>query len=229
MRDAGDYFVVEIKDGRYVRGYKQRTYRKKVTTVMALQLLAACPKLYERVCKGVATMSAPSRLYLTARRAVTRAANALLPQWILRSTRHKIEDFLASGDRIMLVDKLITKEKHADVVYLFERVLEKGRHLELLYLKGIVLNSKIFELLLQVLLQPNVWLVNMGELSLTDSQFQQLLTVLQESKVTHLNVGRRYPKEEFGIYTCSCVADGRKHPGRYVRPQDTFACFTPND
>ena len=36
---------------------------------------------------------------------MTRAANALLPQWILRSTRHKIEDFLASGDRIMLVDK----------------------------------------------------------------------------------------------------------------------------
>ena len=53
MKDAGDYFVVEIKDGRYVRGYKQRTYRKKVTTVMALQLLAACPKLYVRVCKGV--------------------------------------------------------------------------------------------------------------------------------------------------------------------------------
>ena len=44
MRDAGDYFVVEIKDGRYVRGYKQRTYRKKVTTVMAHQLLAACPR-----------------------------------------------------------------------------------------------------------------------------------------------------------------------------------------
>ena len=97
MRDVGDYFVVEIKDGRYARGYKQRTYRKKVTTVMALQLLAACPKLYERVCKGVATMSAPSRLYLTARRAMTRAANALLPQWILPSTRRKIEDFLASG------------------------------------------------------------------------------------------------------------------------------------
>ena len=42
MRDAGDYFVVEIKDERYVRGYKQRTYRKKVTTVMA----GRCPKLY---------------------------------------------------------------------------------------------------------------------------------------------------------------------------------------
>ena len=38
MRDVGDYFVVEIKDGRYVRGYKQRTYRKKVTTVIARNL-----------------------------------------------------------------------------------------------------------------------------------------------------------------------------------------------
>ena len=92
-----------------------------------------------------------------------------------------------STSKLMMDVNVIRKEEEFDVAIFLEHVLNNP-HVEIIYLHGAtpLEADRMFEKLMQVLLKPNVWSINLGELKFSASQLKRLQNAVAQSSVTHM-------------------------------------------
>ena len=92
-----------------------------------------------------------------------------------------------STSKLMMDVNVIRKEEEFDVAIFLEHVLNNP-HVEIIYLHGAtpLEADRMFEKLMQVLLKPNVWSINLGELKFSASKLKRLQNAVAQSSVTHM-------------------------------------------
>ena len=89
--------------------------------------------------------------------------------------------------KLMMDLNVIRKGERFDVAIFLEYVLNNP-HVEIIYLHGAtpLEADRMFEKLMQVLLKPNVWSINLGELEFSASQLKRLQNAVAQPSATHM-------------------------------------------